>query len=780
VTPGRPVRKLIEYALPLAVLDREASREKSIRHGHPSTLHLWWSRKPLAAARCVLFAQLVDDPGDRPDLYPTGPEQEAARARLLDLCGRLAPWAVTAGSPALDEARAVLLEQFGGDLPTAYDPFSGGGTIPLEAQRLGLPALGADLNPVAALLTLALVEAPGRHVPTDALAADIRRYGRQVLEIAGRTAARWYPPVRVDGAERAPLAYLWVRTCTCVGCGATVPMLSNPWLDRKAGSEAWLEVSARNGGFAFAVTREGERPGRRVGRGPLFGCPTCGSLTSAAAVQGEARTRGLGVALRCVAVAGPGGREFAVVDPGAASPPVPEPDVPALDQPIDPRASNAPTYGVATYRQLHLPRQRASLAAFAAAVRVMRPQIAADRRSAGDDEGAADAYARDVVLYLGLALGRLANRMSTACIWNAHLGLVEQTFIQNNALALPWDFAEANPFSTASGSWPSQLDWVARVVERLNPAATGRALRADAADVRPELAGASVVVCTDPPYYDYFAYSALSDYFHLWLREALGDAWPGWFAERRPPRTGEVGPGGGAAFAASLGAILRRLREVADPALPITIFYGYRQTSGPAWEGFAHAVASAGLVVTATWPIRTERTEGVKTGRDSLSSSLVLVCRTRPGDAVTCTRAELLTELAEAMPRAVARLQAAGVAPADLAQAAVGPGLAAYTRHSAVLGEGGRVVGTGEAMDAVRAAYTAALDGQEAALGDRGSLVLTRYVQGGAPAGPGRLAGWLAEAGDAALPYLLHRRATERGWATDAAWLSRFDSGIRC
>ena len=198
------MRKLIEYALPLAVLDREASREKSIRHGHPSTLHLWWSRKPLAAARCVLFAQLVDDPGDRPDLYPTAEEQHAARSRLLDLCARLAPWEVTAGSPALDEAREVLREQYGSALPTAYDPFSGGGSIPLEAQRLGLPVVGADLNPVAALLTLALVEVPGRHVPTDALAADIRRYGRQVLERAAETAAEWYPTVRVDRRRAGP------------------------------------------------------------------------------------------------------------------------------------------------------------------------------------------------------------------------------------------------------------------------------------------------------------------------------------------------------------------------------------------------------------------------------------------------------------------------------------------------------------------------------------------------------------------------------------------------
>ena len=766
------MRKLIEYALPLAVLDREASREKSIRHGHPSTLHLWWSRKPLAAARCVLFAQLVDDPADRPDLYPTPQAQQAARERLLDLCARLAPWEVTAGSPALDEARAVLREQFGGDLPTAYDPFAGGGSIPLEAQRLGLPALGADLNPVAALLTLALVEAPGRHIPTRALAADIRRYGRQVLELAARTAAKWYPPVRVDDADRAPLAYLWVRTCTCARCGATVPMLSNPWLARKSGREAWLEVSARDGGFAFAVTREGERPGRRAGRGPVFACPTCGALTGPVSVQQEALGRGLGAALRCVVVAGPDGRTFAVVDEAAASPPVPEPTVPALDQRIDPRASNAPTYGVATYRQLHLPRQRASLAAFAAAVRAVRQQIEDDRRAGGDNAAVAEAYARDVALYLGLAVGRLANRMSTACIWNAHLGLVEQTFIQNNTLALPWDFAEANPFSSASGSWPTQLDWVARVVERLAPAAPGRALRADAADPRPELAGVSVAVCTDPPYFDYFAYSALSDYFHLWLREALGDSWPDWFAEDRPPRAGEVGPGGGPAFATSLGRALARMRDIADPMLPITVFYGYKQTTGPAWEGFADALSAAGLVVTATWPIRTERTEGVKTGRDSLSSSVVVVCRRRPQDAEACSWADLERELAETMPRAVARLQGAAVAPADLAQAALGPGLSAFTRHAAVLGADGAPVGAGPAVEAVRTAYEAALDAQAGALGPADAAALAAYAAGDAPRGPERLAVLLAAAADPAVRYLLHRRAADRGWASDAAWLS--------
>jgi putative DNA methylase len=831
-------RKLIETAMPLDVVSRYAAREKSIRYGHPSTLHLWWSRKPLAAARAVLFAQLVDDPGARPDRFPTVAEQDAERDRLLDLVGRLAAWDAIGDPVLMAAARAEVAAAIGdgaiGDrgLPgdgdpqlgadvVAWDPFAGGGSIPLEAQRLGLPVVAGDLNPVAVLIERALLELPrrwrGRPPVTgdgngrasctgspggsggevggaevggaEGLAADLRAFGTEVLVAATRQLRPLYPPLSWEGGEHEVAAYLWVRTVACgnPACPATVPMLSNPWLRRTSGREAWLRAGWDGGRLVFEVVHDPDAV-VRAGRGAVFTCPACATPTTRDDVKGRALDGGLGRALRCVVPDTGGLRHFVVVDEGLVCPPVvvhPEGvasgdggwgddgdeddddggDLAGLDLDLDPAVTNAPTYGVPTIGDLHLPRQRRALVVFARAVRQITGPVREAALAAGWTSADAEDYARDLTVLLGLVLGRLSNRMSTACIWNAHRGLVEQTFIQNNAIAFPWDFAEANPLSTGSGSWATQLELVARVVQRCDPAADSVVVQADARTAPPQLRDRRVVVSTDPPYFDYFLYSSLSDYFYVWLRRALRGVVPELFDTMRTPRADEIvvrredGDGSGARFLEGLTAAMVTIARTASPDFPITVYYAYRSTrttgSGPgAWEAFLSAVTSAGLMVTATWPIRTERTEGVKTGRNSLASSIVVVCRRRPADAPRADRRQLLTRLRVEVPAAVARLRACGTSPVDLAQAAIGPGMAVYSGYADVVDVDGRSMPVGVALELVNQVLDETLARAGADLDPASRFCLAWFEQYGFDHGPFGAADGLAKATGTAIAAL--------------------------
>jgi putative DNA methylase len=777
-------RKLIETAMPLDVVSRNASREKSIRHGHPSTLHLWWSRKPLAAARAVLFAQLVDDPGSRPDLFPTLELQDAERARLLDLVGRMSAWGATVDTQLMHQVRKEVAAACGQDDVVIWDPFAGGGSIPLEGQRLAVPVVSSDLNPVAVLLQRALLELPRRWCgrqpvarastrllppeKSEGLAADLRAFGDQVLAAAREHLRPLYPPVHWSGADHEVAAYLWVRTVECgnPACGATVPMLSNPWLRRKKGQEAWLEPRWDGHALQFRVV-EGTAAVARAGRGAVFTCVACGTPTTADDVKGHARERGLGRALRCVVPDSGPRRPFLVVPESDVSPPIAQParDDVELDLDLDPLVSNAPTYGVFTLGALHLPRQRAALDAFADAVRSITPLVREAALSAGWNGVDAAEYARDVTILLGLVLGRLSNRMSTACIWNAHLGLVEQTFIQNNAIAYPWDFAEANPLSRASGSWPSQLDWVARVLERCDPAADADVVLHDARTPPAALRGRSVVVSTDPPYFDYFLYSSLSDYFYVWLRRALREVSPELFATIGTPRHAEIvmrAGGDGASresFLEGLTTSMACIGATASTDYPITIYYAYKSTEGTgggvsAWEAFLGSLKAAGLVVTATWPIRTERTEGIKTGTNSLASSIVVVCRQRPEQAPRADRRRFLAHLREQVPVAVARLQEAGISPVDLAQAAIGPGMAVFTSYADILDADGASMPVGVALDLVNQVIGEALSHQEGDLDAESRFCLAWFEQYGFAQGPYGVADGLAKAKNASVAGL--------------------------
>ncbi len=758
-------KKLIEVALPLAAINAASGREKSIRHGHPSTLHLWWARRPLAACRAVLFAQLVDDPSSVPEEFPDEAAQERERRRLFGVVERLVKWENSNDPHAIGAARrevarsaarvrdvppprtraevdAFLAEH----APPVVDPFCGGGSIPLEAQRLGLRAHGSDLNPVAVLITKALVEIPPRFAGlppvnpeararfavgavwngagAEGLAEDVRHYGRWMRDEAERRIGRLYPKARLpDGSKAAVIAWLWARTVASpnpAAGGAHTPLVRSFVLSSKKGREAIVVPVVENGGYRFAVKTEGVGPdelarakkGAKASRGANFTCLLSGVPVPAAHIKAEGMAKRMSARLMAVVAEGKRGRVY--LDPTAEMEEAAqraEPEWrPEQDLSDDPRNVWCIPYGLSTFADLFTPRQLAALTTFSDLVSEARERVKRGALEALALPGDAEAYADAVATYLGLCVSRQANRCSNLNFWDPGGEKVQQVFARQ-ALPMVWDFCEANPFSDSSGSFVGQVGYLAKAVEA-SPASVqpGAAAQADA--TRNEPARPPWIVATDPPYYDNIGYADLSDFFYVWLRRALAGVHPALFRTLLVPKSAELvatpyrfdGSREKARdfFETGFRDCMARLRAGHDPAYPLTLYYAFKQaetkhddngdgaTVSTGWETMLAGVVAAGFTVEGTWPVRTELAGALKKRVAALASSIVLACRPRADDAPTATRRDFAAALRRELPAAIRRLQAENVAPVDLAQAAIGPGMAVFSRYARVLEADGR------------------------------------------------------------------------------------------
>lgn len=773
-------KKLIEVALPLDEINAASVREKSIRHGHPSTLHLWWARRPLAAARAVLFAQLVNDPGYERELGRgmNKEKAEAERKRLFDLIKKLVQWENTTNEAVLAEAREEIWkswretcalnknhpqakELFNPEkLPAFHDPFAGGGAIPLEAQRLGLEAWASDLNPVAVLINKAMIEIPpkfaGRppvnpesrkqkRVGTEwkgatGLAEDVRYYGKWMRDEAEKRIGHLYPKIRITAemAEERPdlreyvgenltvIAWLWARTVRSPNPAykdVEVPLVRSFHLSTKKGKEAWVEPVIRQDGsgydFVVRVSGEPELEGTVSRQGGV--CVMSGAPMDFNYIRAEARGGRMGERLMAVVVEGRRSRiylspteEMAHV----ASEAKPE-WKPEVKMPLKHRNFQTPAYGMTKLGDLFTPRQLVALTTFSDLVSEARAQALHDALAAGmDDDGrgleaggdGATAYADAVAVYLAFGHSRLTNRLATICIWNRIGEKIEQVF-SRQAIPMTWDFAEANVFSESTGGWAGSLEWIPKVLELISSTKEGIASQADATI---QSSNVKQIVSTDPPYYDNICYADLSDFFYVWLRRLLRPVLPSLFATMVVPKAEELvatpyrhgsKEAAEAFFMDGMTEAMRRLAEQAHPAFPVTIYYAFKQsetkgndTTSPGWETFLEAVLKAGFALTGTWPMRTERDFGVKTGSNVLASSIVLVCRRRDPAAPAVSRKEFLRELKRALPEALDEMTASSIAPVDLAQASIGPGMGVFSQYSAVLEADGTPMSVHDAL----------------------------------------------------------------------------------
>ena len=783
-----PRKKLIEVALPLDAINAASAREKSIRHGHPSTLHLWWARRPLAACRAVLFAQLVDDPSSVPEEFPDEATQETERRRLFRIVEELVQWensnservigaarreiarsVARSGGEALPREKAEVDAFLAEKAPPVVDPFCGGGSIPLEAQRLGLRAHGSDLNPVAVLITKALVEVPPRFASlppvnpearakfaagaawngrgAEGLAEDVRHYGGWMREEAKRRIGHLYPKVEVtpemvrerpdlkahEGSKLTVIAWLWARTVASPNPatrGAHVPLVSSFVLSSRRGREVIVIPVIEWGGWRFTVKSGGlgsealakARAGTKTGRGANFTCLLSGAPIPGAHIKAEGVAGRMGARLMAVVAEGKRGRIY--LDPtermekaAQAAEPMWRP---GQELPKNPRWFSPPDYGMPTYADLFTDRQLVALTTFSDLVSEARETVLRDALASSMDSDSlrladggtgVQAYADAVAMYLGFALDKMADRGSSLCTWFTERDSTRNT-LSRQALPMTWDFAELNPLLNGTGSFLGASVWTAESVEG-SPLSPMRAsiTHQDVVGKGPNVSGA--VVTTDPPYYDNIGYADLSDFFYVWLRRSLGPIYPDLFKTLLTPKAGELVAtpyrfGGDRAearrfFETGLGQATARMRATQAPDYPLTLFYAYKQaesrndgggngtSASTGWETMLSGLVSSGFAITGTWPVRSELgNRMLASGTNALASSIVLACRPRPEDAPMTTRRDFTAVLRRELPAAVRRLQAENIAPVDLAQAAIGPGMAVFSRYARVLEADGK------------------------------------------------------------------------------------------
>lgn len=872
-------KKLIEVALPLEAINREAAREKSIRHGHPSTLHLWWARRPLAACRAVIFASLVDDPSEcvpelladpvkrrvaekefkaqkkdwdaRKALFekasaagissvPAGAEPklediiaETERQRLFRLIEVLVKWENSNDERVLKAVREEIDRSTDGNPPPVYDPFCGGGSIPLEAQRLGLEAHASDLNPVPVLINKALIELPPKFAgrpPVNpeagsadwssksaqaqkkakkadgfgevraagwkgaaGLAADVRYYGRWMRDEAERRIGHLYPKVyavrSADGAYRhatpgeiltkkaeelTVIAWLWARTVASpnpAAKGAHVPLVRSFWLSTKEGQKAWLApiVDQQTMSYKFEVkTGEGEPRHGTIGK-QGDECLLTGTPITRQYIRAAGKARQLGVRLLAIVADGSSGRVYLPAIEAHESIAVnlssPE-SIPETEIIGDSRYLTPTSYGMTRHSDLFTNRQLVALTTYCDLVSEARLQVVSD--SHGDES-----YADAVATYLGLGVGRLSDICNALCRWENTKTQVRNLFTRQ-AISMMWDYAEPNVFSRSAGDYAISLGNLLRALEHLPSKGSSLVMQLNAESL---LNDRKRMISTDPPYYDNVPYADLSDFFYVWLRRCLQPLYPELLDTVLVPKAEELvadqfrqGSKEKARkfFEHGMGRVFARMREANDPRFPATIYYAFKQAedqdepgetdevndsrSSTGWETFLQGLVDAGWQIAGTWPMRTELSNRVR-GQlsNALASSIILVCRPRPEEAAVASRRDFLATLRRELPEALRLLQKGNIAPVDLAQAAIGPGMAVFSRYARVLENDGALMGVRTALTLINGTLDEVLAEQEGEFDGETRWALAWFDQYGFTDGPYGVAETLSTAKNTAV-----------------------------
>lgn len=777
-------KKLIEVALPLEAINAEAAREKSIRHGHPSTLHLWWARRPLAAARAVIWSSLVDDPSAHPELYPTEEAQNTERQRLFGILEKLVKWENSNDPEVLAAAKAEILRSTNNNPPALLDPFAGGGAIPLEAQRLGLEAHAHDLNPVAVMINKAMIEIPPRfagQAPVNpdsrtrldgatgwqgaqGLAADVQYYGEWMKREAFRRIGHLYPKVKVPhelgGGEATVIAWIWARTVKCPNpaCGCEMPLASTFVLSKKKGKEAWVKPITEGTSVHFEV-QYGKCPKEyesfKVGRSAVFKCPCCGEITTDAYVKQHGKGHEMGSQLMAVVGEGKHGRIYLSPDVEqtiAADVPAPE-SYPSGAMPENPRWFSPPAFGMTDYSNLFTNRQLTALTTFSSLVAEAQAKAEADAVAAGvvNDHISlsaggfgARAYGESVGVYLAFVIDKMTDYNSSICSWNPPREGLRNTF-GRQAIPMVWDYAEANPFSNSSGCFDNMAEWVTKCISEL-PA--NQISEVSQFDAQSDCGLRNIMVSSDPPYYDNIGYADLSDFFYVWMRQSLKDTYPKLFRTMLVPKAEELvatpyrfeGSTEKARdfFEDGMLHTCQQIYQYAREDIPVTIYYAYKQsdtdedskTASTGWETMLSAIIRAGFAITGTWPMSTER-EGrtIGIGTNALASSIVLVCRKRPADAPQTTRRGFIAELKRELRPALQKLQRSNIAPVDLAQSAIGPGMGVYSRYGRVLEADGSAMTVRSALQIINQELDVYFNEQDGELDANSRFCVDLYTQ---------------------------------------------------
>lgn len=757
-------KKLIEVALPLPEINDASAYDKMPGIGpHPKGIHHWWARLPLPAARAILFASVVDDPSSDPGTYPSESAQTEERERLFSITRRLMAKRLHDSPQAYEEARAEMLKHTGGNLPIVFDPFSGGGSIPLEAVRLGLHAQAADLNPVAVLLNKCNLElAPkwvgrpavnpsdrerlggGHWSGTSGLSNDVKYYGHLVENRARAAIGHLYPSVQLPkahGSRQAEvIAWTWARTVASpnpAARGKHVPLLSTFWLSTKKGRETWIHpiVDKAAGTYRFEIRtgipddRQSVDAGTKRGRAK-FACLLTDVPIDDAHIKAEGKAGRLGMRLVAIVADLGRGRVFLPANPEheavatSVAAPSGEVDEALAD---DPRNIWCVGYGLDTFAKLFTARQLTGMVTLSDLIKASAEDVRADAITAGFLPHDAIAYSQTITTFLSLALGRCADFNNSLCRWKPS-GEQSMQLFSRQAIPMVWDFVEPNLLGTKAVAWHTAVDICADAITAIasRPGATGVARQLDAASGANGLSG--LLVSTDPPYYDNISYAGLSDFFYVWLRRSLGSVYPDLFSTVLVPKIAELtasperfaGDKGRAKqhFEDGFRSAFTALSTKLDPRFPLTVYYAYKQTdeegtddasddesasvASTGWETLLEALISSGFSITATWPIRASQQWRMRAlGSNALASYIVLACRQRDLAAATVSRGDFQRALRDEIPSALRALQQGGIAPVDLAQAAIGPGMSVFSRYKSVIEPDGTALSVRAALQII-------------------------------------------------------------------------------
>ena len=787
-------KKLIEVALPLPEINDASAYDKMPGIGaHPKGIHQWWARLPLPTARAILFASVVDDPSEHPERFPTEEKQNAERTRLFEIIRSLMAKKLHDQPKVYAAAHAEMLKQCDGKLPIVFDPFAGGGTIPLEANRLGFESHGADLNPVAVLLNKCNLELAPRWAGsppvnaedrktiggtdswhgTHGLAADVRYYSSLVQQRTIKNIGHLYPKVRLPkeqgGGESNVIAWIWVRTVASPNPamqGKYVPLMSTYWLSSKSGKQFWLDpimdpkipdgwrFTVRTGTASKEQTAK-NKLGTRLGKAQDFFCLLSKEPISREYVQTEGKEQRLRQALVAIVAERKGGKLYLDAIPPHAETAAVAAEATAIELArqtflagtLPDRASITggvcSAYGLNTWGQLFTDRQLSALITLSDVIKAILPEVENDALSAGLTPTAARSYAQAVSTFLGLALDRCADFNNWLCRWSPSNQKVMNLY-SRQALPMVWDYAEANTLGSAVGAWSTCSEYVADCVKVLNVGTKliGKAHQIDAAMGIDGIS--NLLVSTDPPYYDNIGYATLSDFFYVWLRRTIGDLYPEHFGTvfvpKLPELTASPGRFGGDRYKAKehfesgFRKAFTALRSKMDHRFPLTVYYAFKQSDEEAgsdqeeaegespavidlttgWETLLDALISSGFQITGTWPVRaSQKWRMVAMGSNALASYIVLACRVRSANAAIATRKEFMSVLRNELPRALKNLQQGNIAPVDFAQAAIGPGMAVYSRYAKVIESAGSQMSVRAALGIINQVLDEVLAEQE-------------------------------------------------------------------
>lgn len=815
-------KKLIEVAIPLEAINAASVHEKMPGIGpHPRGLHLWWARRPLAACRAVLFAQLVDDPSSLPDQFPTAKLQDAERKRLFAIIEDLVKWENSTNEEVLERARAEIRRSCGGILPPIHDPFSGGGSIPLEAQRLGLPAYGSDLNPVAVMIGKAMIEIPHEfkdrepihpgvktriyYRNAEGLAEDVKYYGEWMRKKAQERIGHLYPkvdlPKEYGGGKATVVAWIWSRTVPSPDPAFSdvhVPIASNFVLSTKSKKETWVEpiIDKQNKTIGFRVKRGGSKEeysrakeGTKSGRAN-FRCLLSGDAITSEYIKAKGLRGEIGYTLMAIVADSKNGRIYLSPDDLHSH---------ALNKdelknksnelretflsgevPAKLTGGTCHGYGLDQWGKIFTDRQVLSLSTFVEILKEARSTIENDAIiKFKDDVGYvskfdAHSYAEAVSVYLSFAIDRCADFNNSIVRWSPSNEKVMNLFARQS-IPMTWDFAEANIMEMVVGGFQSSTDFISKCICTIIPFSAGIISFNDAQTVKfPE----GAVISSDPPYYDNIGYADLSDFFFVWMKQSLKEIYPEIFGMISTPKSEELvaiahrhggREGAESYFLNGMRTAIKNISTHSSEHYPTTIYYAFKQSeieaegiSSTGWSTFLQAVIDSGYSVVGTWPIRSEQAyRMIATGTNALANSVVLVCRKKDASAETITRAEFIRTLKRELPSAIKELQAANIAPADMPQSAIGPGMGVFSRYRAVLESDDSQMSVKAALQLINRELDEYLGGIQGEFDADTRFTITWFEQNGMKAGDYGTAASIAQARGISVDSVKHAGIVE-------------------